>query len=251
MKRIAYILAAAMLLTLPSCRFIRISDELKAKFEDLDIDLDIDINDDGVKVNEKKAITASSNYITRNDMTGEFHSIQCNVPGDVIYTPGDCAISLEGPDNVLQHIKVNNDNGTLTVKTDGVVIRKLKKFTIRLSSPVLEDLDFNGAVDFDAPEGITALDFRLTVNGAGDINIEGLKADKAAITVNGAGDVDVEKLDCEHISVAVNGAGDANVAGRAGSATLNISGAGDIDASKLQCASIESKVHGIGSIRKP
>lgn len=248
MKRIAYILAAAMLLTLPSCRFVRVSDEMKEKLKD--INMDIDFNGESINLNGKEAITASDNYITRNDMTGEFHSIQCNIPGDMIYTPGDCAIKFDGPDNVLQHIKVYNDNGTLVVKTDGITIRRLRKFTIHLSSPVLEDLDFNGAIDFNAPQGITALDFNLTVNGAGDIDINGLKADKATVTVNGAGDVDVDGLDCEHIEVAVNGAGDANVSGRAATARLNISGAGDIDASGLQCPAIDSKVHGIGRIKK-
>lgn len=236
MKRIAYILAAAALLTLPSCRFIRVSDEFKEKLNGFA---------------EENALTASDNIISRNDVTGEFHSIQSNVPGDVVYTPGNCAIKIEGPDNVLQHIKVYNDNGTLTIKTDGTKFRKLQKLSIKLSSPVLEDLDFNGAVDFNAPEGITALDFNLTVNGAGDIFIAGLKADRAALTVNGAGDVDVDDLDCERVAVAVNGAGDANVAGRAASANLSISGAGDIDASGLQCPKIESSVHGIGRIKKP
>lgn len=242
MKRIAYILAAAVLLILPSCRFIRISDELKKQFNE-SMSMDIVIGEE--------PITASDNYITRNDVTGEFHSLLCNVPGDVIYTPGDCAISFEGPDNVLQHIKVNNENGTLVVKTDGITIRKLKKFTIKISSPVLEDLDFNGAIDFSAPQGITALDFNLTVNGAGDVDINGLKADNADLTVNGAGDVDVSQLDCERITVAVNGAGDANLSGRAAKADLSISGAGDIDASRLQCPAIESKVHGLGHVRKP
>jgi len=249
MKRIAYLLAAAALLALPSCRFVRISDELRQQIKE-DINLDLEVNGEDVTIG-KGSITASNNYITRNDMTGEFHSIECNVPGDVIYTPGDCAISFDGPDNVLQHIKVNNENGTLVVKTDGISIRNLKKFTVRLSSPVLEDLDFNGAIDFSAPQGITALDFSLTVNGAGDVDIAGLKADKADITVNGAGDVDVNKLDCERIAVAVNGAGDAVVSGRAAKASLSISGAGDIDASNLQCSEIDSKVHGLGRIRKP
>lgn len=249
MKRIAYILAAAVLLTLPSCRFIRVSDELKQQLNE-ELNLDLELNGENVVIG-KEPITASDNYITRNDVTGEFHSIQCNVPGDVIYTPGDCAITFNGPDNVLQHIKVYNENGTLIVKTDGVTIRRLKKFTIRISSPVLEDLDFNGAIDFSAPSGIEALDFNMIVNGAGDVDIHGLKADKAGLIVNGAGDVDLDGLDCERISVVVNGAGDANVAGRAVKAELSISGAGDIDASRLECSDISSKVHGLGRIRKP
>ena len=247
MKRIAYLLAAAALLILPSCRFVRVSDEMLGKFKD-EISGEIEFNGDDTG---RDVIIASDSYITRNDVTGEFHSLQCNVPGDVIYTPGDCAVSLNGPDNVVRHILIDNNNGTLVIKTDGVTVRKLKKFTINISSPVLEEAVFNGAVDFSAARGITALDFNVVVNGAGDVEIAGLKADKAAITVNGAGDIDVEKLDCERLSVAVNGAGDAVVSGKAAAASLTISGAGDIDVSALQCPEIESKVRGIGSIKRP
>lgn len=249
MKRIAYILAAAALITLPSCRFVRLGDKLKEEFRD-SVSKEI-ASDEDIPFGEEP-ISASDNYITRdNMMTGEFHSIQCNVPGDVIYTPGDCAISFNGPDNVVQHIKVNNENGTLVVKTDGSTIRNLKKFTINLSCPVLEEIVFNGAVDFKAPQGITALDFSAVVNGAGDVELSGLKADKADITVNGAGDIDIYKLDCERISVAVNGAGDAVVSGVAAKADLSISGAGDIDASALQCDDIDAKVRGVGRIKRP
>ena len=249
MKRIAYILSAVALLTLPSCRFVRLSDKLKEELRD-SVSEEI-ASDEDIPFGEEP-ITASDNYITRNNMmTGEFHSIQCNVPGDVIYTPGDCAISFNGPDNVVQHIKVNNDNGTLVVKTDGSTIRNLKKFTINLSCPVLEEIVFNGAVDFKAPQGITALDFSAVVNGAGDVELSGLKADKADITVNGAGDIDIYDLDCERISVAVNGAGDAVVSGLAAKADLSISGAGDIDASELQCDDIDAKVRGVGRIKRP
>ena len=249
MKRIAYILAAAALLTLPSCRFVRLGDKLK---DELRGSASEEIASSEESSVSEGPITASDNYITRdNMMTGEFHSIQCNVPGDVIYTPGDCAISFNGPDNVVQHIKVSNENGTLVIKTDGSTFRNLKKFTVNLSCPVLEEIIFNGAVDFKAPQGITALDFSAVVNGAGDVELSGLKADKADITVNGAGDIDIYKLDCERISVAVNGAGDAVVSGVAAKADLSISGAGDIDASELQCADIDARVRGVGRIKRP
>ena len=239
MKKLSYLLAAAALILLPSCRFIKVNDQI--------------FSDDEIGINEESSehITPSDNLISKDQVTGEFHSLQCNIPGDVIYTPGSCALSLNGPDNVLQHITVKNENGTLVIKTDGTTFRNFKKFTVTLSSPVLEDLTFNGAVDFSAPQGITALDFKAIVNGAGDIDINGLQADKASLTVNGAGDATLHGLDCESLTVAINGAGDAVLTGRSGSADLSISGAGDIDAKQLDCADISSKVRGIGSIRRP
>ena len=241
MKKITYVLAAAALLLLPSCRFIRISDEA-AKESMSSFTL-------GGKSAER--VKASDNYITRDEVTGEFHSLKSNLPGDIIYTPGDCAVSIYGPDNVLDHITVHNENGFLEIKSNLYRITNLKELRVEVSSPVVEELSFNGAVDFKAPEGITALNFNATLNGAGDILISGLQANEAALTVNGAADASIKGLDCDFISVSINGAGDAVLAGKAGSADLTISGAGDIDAEKLECDNLSTKVRGVGSIKKP
>ena len=242
-KIVTLLLAAAVLLPLSSCRFVRISEELNEKM----------LNEDriwsGDSSNER--ITASDNYITREAMAGEFHSLSCNLPGDVIYTPGDCAVSIYAPDNVMERVSVSNENGTLVIKSNLNRIRNLKKITINISSPVLESLSLNGAVDFNAPDGITALNFDATVNGAGDIDINGLQASDAAITVNGAGDAKIDGIDCDAVTVNINGAGDAKLTGKAARADLSISGAGDIDARQLDCNDINSKIRGVGSIKRP
>lgn len=241
MKKITCLLAAAALLFLPSCRFIRISDQAAEEF------------DSSISFGGKsgESIKASGNYITRNEVTGEFHSLTSNLPGNIIYKPGDCAVSVYGPDNVLDHITVHNENGFLEIKSNLYRITNLKELRVEVSSPVLENLNFNGAVDFKAPDGITALNFNATLNGAGDIHISGLQANEAALTVNGAADASIKGLDCDFIQVSINGAGDATLAGKAGSAELTISGAGDIDAEHLQCDDLNTKVRGVGSIKKP
>ena len=238
-KIVTFLLAAAVLLPLPSCRFIRVSEDFDEKMFGWSGD------------SSGERITASNNYITREAMAGEFHSLSCNLPGDVIYTPGDCAVSIYAPDNVLERVSVSNENGTLVIKSNLSRIRNLKKITVNISSPVLESVNFNGAVDFNAPEGITALNFDATVNGAGDIDINGLQANEVNVTVNGAGDATISRIDCDVLSVAINGAGDAKVSGKAGSAELAISGAGDIDARELDCPDAHSKVRGVGSINRP
>ena len=242
MKKITYILAAAALLLLPSCRFIHISDKAAEEFE----------NSFTLGGKSAERIKASDNYITRNETTGEFHSLKSNLPGKIDYTPGDCAVTIYGPDNVLDHITVTNENGVLEIKSNLYRITNLKKLiSVKVSSPVIEQLSFNGAVDFNAPDGITALNFSATLNGAGDINISGLQANEAVLTVNGAADATIKGLDCDYLQVAINGAGDATLAGKAGNANLTISGAGDIDAEKLECPDVSTNVRGVGSIKKP
>jgi hypothetical protein len=242
-KILPLLLAVATLTTLPSCRFISVSDE----FNEALLNSGFDMSGNGAG----ERITASDNYITREAMAGDFHSLTCNLPGDVIYTPGDCAVSIYAPDNVMERISVSNENGTLVIKSNLNRIRNLKKITVNISSPVLESVNFNGAVDFNAPDGITALNFDATVNGAGDIDINGLQANEAEITVNGAGDAKIEGIDCDALLISINGAGDASLSGKAGRADLSISGAGDIDARELNCTDINSKIRGMGSIKRP
>lgn len=242
-KILPLLLAAATLITLPSCRFIRVSDE----FNNTLLESGFDMTGDS----SGERITASDNYITREAMAGDFHSLSCNLPGEVIYTPGDCAVSIYAPDNVMERVSVSNENGTLVIKSNLGRIRNLKKITINVSSPVLESVVFNGAVDFSAPDGITALNFDATVNGAGDININGLQANEAGFTVNGAGDATIGGIDCDALLVSINGAGDASLSGKAGRADLSISGAGDIDARSLECSDISSKIRGMGGIKRP
>ena len=238
MKKISCILAACALLLLPSCRFVKFGDGFS-------FDGDVEFNPDAER------ITASDNFITRDEVTGQFHSLVCNVPGDVQYLPGECAVSIYGADNILKHITVQNENGTLVIKSDGTTFRNVKTLKVNVSSPVLEQANFNGAVDFNAPNGISALEFDMQINGAGDVDINGLTADKASVTVNGAGDARLTAIDCETLTLSINGAGDATVAGRATTASLSVSGAGDINARNLDCANIDSKVRGIGRVEKP
>jgi len=245
MKKSLSLLAAAILLLLPSCRFIRVGDELAQQIRDiLPVDSDKPNDDSG-------RITASDRFITRTEVTGDFHAIQCDLAAEMTYLPGGCAITLEGPDNVLNHLSVKNDRGTLVISSDGTRFRELEQLEIQVSCPVLERISINGALDFEAPQGITALDFEAEVNGAGDIDIKGLKAGRITITVNGAGDTDIDGLECDQINLAINGAGEAKLAGRAGRATLTLSGAGNIDASQLRCPDFDSKVRGIGRIHVP
>ena len=71
MKKMTYFLAAAMLLLLPSCRFVKVNKEVLDN-----LDEQVDVFQGG-----SEKITASDNYITRKDTTGEFHAIQIAFTG--------------------------------------------------------------------------------------------------------------------------------------------------------------------------
>lgn len=240
MKRTSLLLLAALLIV-PSCRFIHFDEKFK---NNPDFDFS-ELNSD----DKGESIKASDNFLTIHPVTGEFSSVNCGIPCDLTYTPGDCSVEIYAPDNILQYISVENADGTLNIR-DQRKIRSVKGIKIRLSSQALESATFNGAVDFSAPQGLTALDFVGVINGAGDMDIQGLKAYSVKITINGAGDAEIRDIDCDNLQLDINGAGDATVSGKVVNRTsLNISGAGDIDARELNCSNIDRKVRGIGSIK--
>lgn len=235
MKKIQLILAAAVLLAMPSCRFVSIKGATL------------------LNTGEGLSIVKASDTIAVKDTTvGVFSSLDCSVACDVVYTPGDCSVKISAPDNYIPLIRIENNNGTLKISKDNKIkFSKIETITLTVSCPELEAVNFNGAVDFSAPAGIAAPEFSAEVNGAADMEIDGLKTGKATLNVNGAADVEIERLDCTHLRMEVNGAGDIVLSGRADKAEAFINGAGDIDAKSLVCDDFTSRVNGVGSVKRP
>lgn len=235
MKKIQFIIAAAAILVLPSCRFVKVNGS--------------------ALINAREGVTivkASDTMATRDTTVGAFSSLNCSVACDVVYTSGDCAVKISGPDNIIPLITIENNDGTLKVSKDNKYkFNRAEKITLTVSCPQLEAVKVNGAVDFDAPTGITATNFSVEVNGAADMEIKGLKAGTATLNVNGAADIDIEGLDCSLLQMEVNGAGDVVLSGRADKSVANINGAGNIDAANLACQDFSSKANGLGSIKRP
>ena len=89
------------------------------------------------------------------------------------------------------------------------LLQMLQEFDVFVSMPAIETLGVNGASDavisdFSGDYGIT-----VTVNGAGDVELNNLALESLSFTVNGAADLVARELDVKKVNVAVNGAADA------------------------------------------
>lgn len=241
------ILAAVSILALPSCKIFSTNVNFLAE-----------------------RVEASENYITKTYTVQDFDAISCSVVCEMVYTDGATALTIEAPDNILEHIIVAvNEDGRLKIDTDGSRFVKLSKdIVLTISSPKLKAIDLNGKVDFSAPGIIKANDLDISINGAGDLEIHELEANAVGIEVNGAADsrialVKCSKLDVEingagdcdisgkmgEVAVEINGAGDCTLSGEAGSSNVSINGAGDIDVSNLKTDKMKSSTNGVGKVR--
>ncbi len=228
MKALTFIVILAGCLLLSGCVFVKIKDS-------------------GVK---------SGNHVAGNGVTAEktfevkdFSRLDLNVPADVEYTMSDaCALTVRMDENLFEYLTVSVENGTLKIGSS-VSLRNFKKLSMKLSSPTLERLECNGAVDFISKGTLSGENFTMLVNGAADVDIPNLDAKEASFKVNGAGDINVNLLDAESVSLAISGAGDAVLSGKAKEVKVTVNGTGDVDLTRLDYQALDKKVNGVGSVK--
>lgn len=226
--RIAVLLAAAAL-ACTSCKFVSVKGEWCS---------------DGVLV-------ASDSLVTRDVKVEDFKSLSVSVPCDVKFSTGPKSVSVHAAGNLVDALAFDVDStGCLNISIPGYSqIRNARTVVFTISAPTLEGLTINGASDVELEGSLVADSFLIDISGAGDVEVDSIKASQVSVNVRGAGDIDIEDLDCESLTVSVSGAGDCTFAGRADSADIDVRGAGDVDISELKVQTLSKSVKGAGTVR--
>lgn len=209
-----------------------------------------------VKIKDNGILTKSGNHIAGNGITAEknfeigtFSCLDLGIPADVEYSKSDeCTLTIRMDENLFEYLTVSVENGTLKIDSS-VPFRNFKKLEAVITSPTLERLESNGAVDFISKGTLSGEDFTMLVNGAADVDIPSLDAKTASFQVNGAGDIDVNLLDAERVSLSISGAGDAVLSGKANEVKVTVNGTGDVDLTRLDYQALDKKVNGVGSVK--
>jgi Putative auto-transporter adhesin, head GIN domain len=89
---------------------------------------------------------------------------------------------------------------------------------------------------------------RVSIQGAGGVEISGVNGSVLEVAIQGAGEVTVRDGQVDHLDVTVQGAGDAVYDGRARHANLSVMGAGDIRVNQVT-ESLNDRSMGSGRIR--
>ena len=203
------------------------------------------------KTDFRKAVNGTGDDVEHPYMTGAFSSVVLNIPADVDFHVSDtCRLSISAPQNLHDIISVTCEDGVLMIGT--IEGKKLGKdgVDVRLSAPVLSSVTVNGAAEIDIDSGLRTDSFDLTVNGAGDVEIDGLETKKMDVRINGAGDISTRLIGHADVGIEINGAGDITLKGSAGSVNARINGAGDIDTSDLDCTDITRNIMGLRHYKK-
>lgn len=224
---------------------------------------------------QARTVKASSSRTTMEVPQSKITSISLNMAAKVIYTQGNAtSLVMEGPDNVLPLIVLDNRGGALSIglpKDVNVTSGKDNEVIISISSPIVSALTVSSAGDIEVPSPISVNSLKLAVAGAGDLELKGVtasgnlnaavsgagdlemdvyvKAASATLAVSGAGDLDCENLTASSLTASVSGSGDLELkGGSVPTAKYSVSGAGDLNARKLKASQVTATVSGSGDI---
>lgn len=235
MKRPIVILAlAASAVLVSSCKFFGVNDEAALNFA------------------WGEAVDASEQIETRILPVAPFDAVDFGMACKVEYLPGDNSLEVKTHENLFRLLNFEvDDTGVLKLTQDNYNVRNLDTMVIRVHAPSLRSVNLGGAAQFSAMEGMEAETFKLSLSGAGDVEINGLDAASVDVDLAGAAKIRLEGLDSQELSISISGAGDGVISGRTDHADARIRGAGKLDLKGLEVDELTTSVSGAGRILEP
>jgi hypothetical protein len=175
------------------------------------------IKGSGKPVTEKREVgNVTEVSISRGDRV---EIIQSDIPG----------LSVTADDNILPLLETRNDNGKLILgRKSGISIDEVTPISYVLKVPRLE---------------------KISISGAGNVQVTGLMADELTIKLSGAGKATLKDITCKTLNLNVSGAGTTSLSGTVNTVTVRLSGAGDIDAQGLKAATADTQISGAGNLK--
>ena len=190
----------------------------------------------GIGYSQKKT-EKDKEVITENRKVANYDAIEVSGAYNLVLTEGEVGkIKVKGQKEVLSYLETKVSNNVLYISID-------RKYSLKTSITVYVPIDTRlkrvvgkGAVDIsteqklqegsgDLEASVTATSLDLQVAGAGGIDIAG-ETKNLSIYVKGAGDVDADELKAEKATLRIAGAGgisayvtqevDASIAGAGG-----------------------------------
>ena len=198
----------------------------------------------------KNAINGEGNVISKSFDFKDFDQIVINGHADVDFTQSSTwEVTVRTQENVLEWLDYKVEGTTLVIEAKDRRDIRAKTYEIAIQAPELKKLTVNGATDFNVKGLRMDGDLDVQVNGAGDLDFDSITCNSLSIEVNGAADANLTSVDIlKKLKVQVNGAGDVDITGNAMNVSLEVNGAGDIDATGLKVAG-EVKKHAAGLAR--
>jgi hypothetical protein len=222
-------------------------------------------------------IVPSKNYVTKKVEVKSFDGISASTSIDVEYTQtsGNQDVEVYAPDNLVDYVKVEVEDGVLKVcfesknKKKGITINGKHKTKVSVSAPAVHKLHASSCGDIllknglkvqgkvvvksssssDIEGGSVACDELLVkTSSSGDVSLENVVSTSLNVEASSSGDVDIKMLQAETVEAEVSSAGDIELAGVCHSAKFSASSSGDVMAKMLKANVVTAKASSAGDI---
>lgn len=201
-----------------------------------------DWRDDEVRVD------AGGPQATRTLEWAGAEAVTIDVAADVAFTQADePRLEVTGPAGLVERLVIEDGRlGLADAEGDQLTFfGGRQRLRVTMAAPAVRQFTLNGSGDLSI-EGYEQDDLTVALNGSGDVDVRG-RARRASLEVAGSGDIDAGALQAEDARIRVEGSGSV-AANPSGAADVAISGSGDVRLLS-QPARLASQVDGSGDIR--
>lgn len=175
--------------------------------------------------------------VSRHYQVGNFQEVELAGRYDVeIRTGAPVSVSAEGPENVLNRLRVevHGDKLTIAPKHSSSWFHFGRRFSGETVHLTVTVPTLTGA----------------TLAGSGVINVDKVEGGNFAGSVAGSGQLNVKNVNVQALKLDIAGSGNAKAdAGKAQSAELTIAGSGSLDAGAVHTQQVKVSIAGSGGVR--
>jgi hypothetical protein len=193
--------------------------------------------------------------VSRTFQVAGFDSIEVAGPFNVQVTTGaQPAVSVRGPDNIVEHMVVEVEKGTLKIhpeKRKGMFGgwnwgRHKGTAQVAVNVPMLRAAAIAGTGDMDINR-IATDSFRGSIAGSGNLNLAQVQVKELGLEIAGSGNAG-GKGQAQSVSYEVAGSGNIRASEIASdTAKVDIAGSGNVEANARSTAKVD--IAGVGNVR--
>lgn len=192
-------------------------------------------------------VKGKGKVITKDRSTSEYERIYVKGSFDVVLVSGEEGdLSIKGESNVIDHIKTEVIDGTLTISTKkGTNLYTKQAIVITVPIQHIEAVSLSGSGDIISKTTIKEDEFEVSLLGSGDITLD-VEATRLLSSISGSGDIDL-KGSTNYLRTSIKGSGDFEANDLSSNITeVSITGSGDVSVNAQEF--ISAYISGSGDV---
>lgn len=201
-----------------------------------------------VKDNETTTLPNKPEKVEIRDLEA-FDAIDNEGICNIVYVQSEkSAVEISAPENYIDRIKTDVDDGVLCIDISGRLRRNSDtKINIKVYSPTCKSIKNEGVGKISCDS--LRVDTLIVKNeGVGSIELKKLSVSHLKADNEGVGNISAEVLDAKYVRLDNEGVGSISISGKAETAKFINEGIGKIDATDLDCEDIGFFNEGLGKV---